>query len=313
MLDILAITTPIYLIILLGFVATRVGMFEKAELRAFGKFVINLALPALLFQALAQRRGDAINGSYLLAYMAGSLLTIALVYTVSRRALGMNPVSSAIATLGTSCSNSGFIGFPILLLVLPDVAGVSLALGMIVENAVVIPLVLAIAESGRNKAGGRWQILSDTAARLVRNPMMIAMAAGLAVSLASLPMPAPLLRTVGLVAQASGALSLFVIGGALVGLPLRRMAVKVAPIGVAKLLLHPLCVLLAVMALPWVGLAPLDPHLRTAALLMAAMPMASVYPILSHAYGLEERSAAALMLTTVGSFFTLSGLLWLLR
>jgi malonate transporter len=87
----------------------------------------------------------------------------------------------------------------------------------------------------------------------------------------------------------------------------------VAPIGLAKLVLHPLCVLLAIFALPLVGLAPLEQDLGRAALLMAAMPMMSVYPILAHAYGYEERSAAALLVTTVASFFTLSGLLYLLK
>ncbi|GAB2875524.1 hypothetical protein GCM10027277_50960 [Pseudoduganella ginsengisoli] len=54
-----------------------------------------------------------------------------------------------------------------------------------------------------------------------------------------------------------------------------------------------------------------DPQLRRAAILMAAMPMMSIYPIVAQAYGLENRSAAALVLTTSASFVTLSVLLWL--
>jgi malonate transporter and related proteins len=37
----------------------------------------------------------------------------------------------------------------------------------------------------------------------------------------------------------------------------------------------------------------------------------SIYPIVAQAYGLENRSAAALVLTTSASFVTLSLLLWL--
>ena len=44
MLQILAITSPIYFIIALGFVATRFGLFVRADMRVFGKFVLNLAL-----------------------------------------------------------------------------------------------------------------------------------------------------------------------------------------------------------------------------------------------------------------------------
>ena len=48
MLSILSITGPIYLAVLIGYACTRLGLFAKADMRLFGKFVINLALPALL-------------------------------------------------------------------------------------------------------------------------------------------------------------------------------------------------------------------------------------------------------------------------
>jgi malonate transporter len=38
-----------------------------------------------------------------------------------------------------------------------------------------------------------------------------------------------------------------------------------------------------------------------------------IYPILAQAYGQEDFSAAALLVATVMSFFTLSALLWVLR
>ena len=91
------------------------------------------------------------------------------------------------------------------------------------------------------------------------------------------------------------------------------MARRAAPIAVGKLIVHPLALLLAVLALPVLGLPPLDPALRMAAVLMAAMPMMSIYPILAQAYGQEDFSATALLMTTVAAFFTLSGLLLLFK
>lgn len=93
MLQILAITGPIYIAIGIGFVATRSSLFAKLDLRVLGKFVIHIALPALLLMR-------------------------------------------------------------------------------------VIPLLLALAESGRSDAGHAWQVLRQTLARLVRNPMILALAAG---------------------------------------------------------------------------------------------------------------------------------------
>ena len=55
MLDILAITGPIYLCIALGWLATRAGLFARADMRVLGRFVLYIALPALLFDAVGKR------------------------------------------------------------------------------------------------------------------------------------------------------------------------------------------------------------------------------------------------------------------
>jgi predicted permease len=313
MLAILAITSPIFAIILLGFLLTRWGLFSKADMRVFGKFVINLALPALLFKALSQRQfSEIFNLGYLLAYASGSLLVIAIGYVWSRRITGLSPTTSTFYTMGMACSNSGFVGYPILLLVLAPIAGVALALNMMVENLLVIPLLLLMAERARTTSS-QWQILAQSFKRLASNPMIIGLVAGLVVSISGWPLPTPLSLTVNMLASASGALSLFVIGGALVGLPVAGLGQRVLPIVLGKLLLHPLMILLALAALPLLGIAEPAPQLKVAALLLAAMPMMGIYPTLAQSYGQEDFSAAALLVTTIASFFSLSGLLWALQ
>lgn len=315
MLDILAITSPIYIAIVIGFVSTRMGMLAKADMRVLGTFVVKLALPALVFKALAQRQlSEILNVSYLLAYAGASLAVVGLGYVWSRRLAHQSPANSAIYVMGMSCSNSSFIGYPILLMTLPPVAGVALALNVIVENVVMLALLLALAERGRGQGGPWYRLMGQSLTRLARNPIIIAVVAGLVVSLLGWKLPAPVERTVNLFATASSALSLFFIGGVLVGLPIRGPGRRALPIAFGKLIVHPLAVLVAVLALPvLVGLPALDPALRMAAVLMAAMPMLSIYPILAQAYGQEDFAATALLLTTVASFFTLSGTLWLLQ
>ena len=144
---------------------------------------------------------------------------------------------------------------------------------------------------------------------LVHGGLLAVIPPALFVSAMGWVLPGPLVRTVTLFAQVTTGLALFVIGGALVGLQLKGKRRLVAQIAFGKLLLHPLCVFLA-----FTFLVPIaDPQLRTAALLFAAMPMLGVYPILALKHGHEEVSAAALLATTVGSFFTLNVLLWGLK
>lgn len=313
MLDILSITSPIFIVIALGFVMTRFGVFAKDDMRVFGRFLINLALPALLFRAIYSRQiSDIFNVSYLLAYLMGTLLVIGLGYFWCRRVSVLNPVTSTFYVMGMACSNSGYVGYPILLLTLAPVAGASLALNMMVENLFVLPLLFFMAEHGRGGAG-QWRVVGRILARLAVNPMIIGLLAGLAVSLLGLQLPAPLVRTVDMLATSCSALALFVVGGLIVGLPMQGMGRKVVPIVVGKLIAHPLGVLLAMMTLPLLGVAEVEPSLRMAAILMAGMPMMGIYPTLAHSYGQEDFSAAALLVTTVASFFTLSAFLWVLR
>ena len=137
--DVLAVTGPIYIVVLLGWLATRGGLFARADMRVFGKYVINISLPALLFNALSQRPlGEIFNRSYLLAYLAGSLAVLAAGYLGGRRIGRFGPAESSVYAMGMMCPNSGFIGYPILLITMGPVAGVVLALNMVVENLVLI-------------------------------------------------------------------------------------------------------------------------------------------------------------------------------
>jgi malonate transporter len=314
MLDVLAITGPIYLAITVGYVATHAGLFAKADMQVLGKFVINFALPALIFRALSTRPiAEVFDLGFLLAYALGSLTLIGGALFWARRLRGMDQVAATFHAMGMSCPNSGFVGYPILLLTFAPVAGVALALCMVVENLLLIPLLLALAERGRGSAGPWHRVLGGLLARLVRNPLVIGIVAGAAMSLTTLRLPAAVARTIDLFAAASGAVSLFVIGGTLVGLALHGLGRRVAPIVVGKLLLHPMAVSGALALLLALGVPAPSAELRTAVVLMAAMPMMGIYPILGQAYGQQDIAAPAMLVTTITSFFTLSVLLWLLH
>ena len=169
------------------------------------------------------------------------------------------------------------------------------------------PLTLVMADSGHAGAGKWHRILMQSLIQLSRNPVILAIAWGLAVSLIGIPITGVLARTINMLAMSSAAVSLFVIGGTLTGLRTKGMRRDVTTIALGKLLLHPLAVGLMMWLVP-----PNDPTLRAAAVVFAAPPMLSIYPILAQKYGFEEMCAAALLLATVLSFLTISVALWLL-
>ncbi len=315
MYGVLSVTTPIYLLIAAGFAATRFGLFERADMRVFGKYTINLALPALLFNALSQRQiGEILNPVFIAAYLGGSLIVMVAGIVWARRVGGKGMSLSAVMGMGMSCPNSGFIGFPLVAQVFgASTGGVALALAMIVENFFLIPIALAIADSdaGEGAQGSRlarWgAALLQSLRGVVRNPMIHGLVLGFLFSLLGWRLPEPLSRAVGLLAASCSALALLVIGGSLVGQMARDLWRDISLVLVGKLLLHPLAVLLLVMLLP-----PMGRELQVAVVMLAAVPQMGIYPILAQKFGHDGMAASAQLASTVVSFFTLTGLLWVL-
>ncbi len=312
MLDVLSITAPVFIMIAIGYAVVRFGLFDAAAMRVLGGYVVVLALPALLFKAISQRPiAEIANPSYLAAYAAGSLLVLTGGYLYARRVQKADAAAAAFSAMGMVCSNTGFIGYPILLLTLPAIAGVGLALNMMVENILLIPLLLALAEAGQGGPMPLGQTVARTARSLARNPIVIGLVAGLAASLTGLKLPEPLMKPFDMLAASSAAVSLLVIGGTLAGFSVRGMNGEIAPTVAGKLVFHPLAVFAATAALPLVGLAPLSDEMRAAAVILAAVPMMGIYPILAQRFGRDRASAVAMLVATVLSFFTLSAVLWL--
>ena len=172
MLTILGITFPIFAMVVLGYVLVWRGMFKPADMKTFGTWALNIALPALIFHAVASRPvAEVFNLAYMGVYLAGALITIALGFLWFSAT--QDPSRRGVAIMGTTCPNSGFIGYPLMLVLLPDQAGLILAFNMLVENIVIIPLVLFIMELGKPKGHGHpARQLARVFAGLARRPLV---------------------------------------------------------------------------------------------------------------------------------------------
>lgn len=300
---VLSVIGPIFALIALGAALRSGGAFTASDLRALGRYVVLLALPALIFRAVGGRDLAAlIDPVYLAAYLAGSLATFGSFYVLARRA-GRAGAGPTFEAMGASCANTGFFGYPILLLAMPALADRALALNMIVENVVLIPLILLLAEVSRGRRTWGPAMLS-----VARNPIVLALAAGLLVTAANIPLPGPVVQTVDLVARSSAAVSLIVIGGALVDVPRAAWRARAAWVAAGKILVHPLAVAAAFAGLGLAG-AAVDPMMARAGILLAAMPVMGVYPILAAQYGEGQPAAVVMLATTVAGFFTIGALL----
>lgn len=308
MFAILGITTPIFLLIGLGYIARWSGIIQREQVQGVGVFVLYCALPALVIRALNQQPlGDIFKLNYLIAYGMGSIaiFSAGLLLCLKLQRQPLN--ASAMQALGMAASNSGFVGYPVAAMVIGSPAAVLLALNMIIETLIIIPMALILAEMGSHQGSSVWKTVKQTALNLIKNPVLVGLLTGICLAVSGVKIPAPLFKAIDMLAEAAGPAALFVIGGALFGLQVKGMASNVGQIVIGKLLIHPLLIFIAFYFVPGI-----DPLYMAGALLFAAAPMISIYPLFGQRYGLGGMSAAAMLVATISSFFTLSLFIWLM-
>ncbi len=214
---------------------------------------------------------------------------------------------------GMSGTNNGFVGFPIFLLILPGVAGLAVGMDMLVDNTVIIPVVLTMAEAAANRTPNVWHRVRQTVVRVATHPMVLAIILALVITALGVELPAVLDRSVTLIAQTSSGVALFAVGGMLVGLQVRGMITDVLVTVAGKLLVQPAVAIGLVVGLVALGLPALSPELRAAAILTCALPAMSILAPVGEDFGEGELGAATLMLSTVLSFLTITGWMIVLR
>lgn len=279
-------------------------LISREATRGMGVFVITIGLPALIVRGMANKPlAASMDVDFLLGYGLASLLLFAVGMWAWRRLRGANVTESSMAGLGMSSANTGFIGMSICAMVLgTEPAARAVAMSILVETMIMIPLAMAIADAGGKQ--GELNVarrLGDTLKRLLRSPLLIAICVGLFLSAFRIPLPDVALRVIDMLAMAAAPVALFSVGGNLHGLRPKGMLGAATTISLVKLIAHPLLTALVFLLFPG-----MEPDMRVAGILFAAAPMLSIYPILGMRHGLEDRCSTTLLLGTALSFITIS-------
>jgi predicted permease len=218
--------------------------------------------------------------------------------------------TSIYFSMGMVCSNSAFIGFPLIEGLIGSSAAIVLAVALLVENVLLLPLfitLLTLSDKNR-RSSGVVSLLSSSLLTLFKNPIIISIVLGIAYSFFQWELPSLLLKPVSMLAASSPAVALFVIGGSIAGMSFRGLFVDISFVMLGKLFLLPFTVMCLLMIFP-----PISRDLQVAVVVNAAMPMFSIYPLFGQQYQLDGFASAATVLTTVAAFFTLSALIAMVR
>ncbi len=323
MLRVLEITFPVFALVFCGYFGQRWRVLPERAVEGINAFVFYFALPAMLFRIVAtQPLSSFADWRFAAAYTLGGLAVLLL---TRRAALGgatqarhtpgehrraaMRRSQASIFGLNASHGNLGYLGIPLAIELGRDYVP-SMILALVCDIFVLITLSIALLELDRRADGARRhpaRIAATLASGLVRSPLVLSIAAGLAWSLGAPAMPETLDNFTRILGSAAGPCALFAIGASLGD---RRIVIDhaVSALLTFKLIVHP-----ALTAVLMLFVFSVEPAVAAVGVLAASLPAASNTFIIAQRYRVETRDiSSATLAGTFISLATVSFVIWAL-
>lgn len=303
MIDVLLALIPVFAIIALGAALRRLDFLSDDGWRAVERVTYFVLFPCFLFAAIAFANfGDEPVGRMALLLTAAMLVMAAVVYPF-KAILNLDGRAFTSVFQGAVRWNS-YVALGAIAAVLGQ-SGLALAA---IAVAIMVPLANALCVVVLMRhAGDDGANLVMLAKQLLRNPLILACVAGIAVQAVSLPIPKVAATTVDLLGKAALPLGLIAVGASLDLGDARARPTPVIAATLLKLLLMPLLVAAGAIALGLEGPA------KTAALICAAVPGASSSYILARQLGGDAPLMANITTAqTLAAMVMMPFMLWIL-
>jgi malonate transporter and related proteins len=301
MAEILGLVLPFFGVIFLGYGVARIRNLPLDALGWMNFFIIYVALPCLFFQLLSKTPIEKLTEwRFIAASMIATYAVFALVFLIAyfrgKRELSEPTIQGLAAAYG----NIGYMA--------PGIA-VPLALIFCFENLmhfIIAPLFMALSGNDRRAP---LVVARDVAAKIMLHPFIIATIIGVSAAALHWQPPQAVNSMVEILARAAAPCALFAMGVTLAMRPLNKVPVELGYIVPMKLIAHPL---MCFFMMQFMG--DFDPVWVTTAVLLASLPTATNVFVLAQQYGVwVERASATILVTTMISVFTVTGVLYILK
>jgi predicted permease len=304
----LLVVLPIFALILAGFVCRRIGVLGPASLVELNRFVVYLGLPALLFDIMANTTWEQLyQPGFIAAFGLGCAIVQVLVVLIRYR---RRPLADAsIDGLNGAYANTGYMGFPLGLLVFGPQSLTSVTIASIITVCLVFAGAIILIETGLQAERHPLRLIAKVATALAKNPLLVSPVLGAGLAATGWHMPPPVETFFKLLGGAASPCALVALGLFLAEKrPAGNNGTSLA-LTVVKLVVHPL--------VTWVlayKVFAMPPLLAASAVLLAALPTGTGPFMLAEFYRREaDVTARTVLFSTVISVVTLAALIYLIR
>jgi malonate transporter len=300
---------PFFGLILLGFGCGRLMKIPEAGLAWMNFFIVYIALPPLFFKLIGATPFEELaNWRFIAATTFCTYIAFFISFGVGIFVSGGHIREATIQGVFGSYSNVGYMGPGLTLAALGAGSSVPTALIFVFDSMLLFTLVPFLMALGGSEKIKLWATTRLVLTRIFTHPFNVATFAGVAAAYFKWQPPAAIDTMLVLLKNAAAPVALFALGVTVALRPLTR-APKEMPVHLfIKLILHPMLVFVVLSLM-----GGFDRIWIMTATLMAALPPAlNVYVMARQYETYVERASSGVLVGTLVSIVTVTGLLWLI-
>ena len=306
---VLELALPFFGLIGLGYICGRLFDFGEEGLAWVNVFIVYVALPSMFFVLISKTPvHELLNFRFVACTAGATIIAFTLAFLVGMKASGGNIPEATIQANAGGYANIGYMGPGLTLATLGAGAAVPVALIFAADTIFLfsaLPLLMAI---GRGEGRGLARTIWTAFVRIVTHPFNIATAIAVTAAAFAWQPPAAIGKMAAMMSGAAAPSALFALGVTVAQRPIKRVAPELPILLFIKLVAHPLIVYLLLS-----GVGGFDRVWTFTAVLMASLPPALNVFVMATQYRVYvERASSAILIGTLTSVITVTGLLWLI-
>ncbi|MBV2185378.1 MAG: AEC family transporter [Rhizobium sp.] len=305
---------PIFILILFGWTLVKTGILNADIGDGLGEFVFKVAVPVLLFRTISQADFHGASPFRLwVAYFSGVAITWTVGHLLATRLFGRDTRVGVLAGVSSAFANNIFIGLPLV----ERTVGSDGIVAVSILIAVHLPLMMVIGtvlmERAEHKVDGGEKrglvnVLRQVGTNLMRNPLVIGLAAGLVLHVSGLALPVVLASVVDQITAMAAPAALISLGMTLNKYGIHGNIGIATVISTLKLLLMPASVWLACRVLG------LSADWTAALVLTSSVPTGINAWLIANRFGVGHGLAASVIsLSTAVGVMSVTLWAWMLQ
>lgn len=292
------VTGPIFLLVLLGILLKKFQIIDEAFTKKASRMVFLVAMPTMLFMSMINTDINALlNGTYLGFALLATLATFVLFSLLAPLVVSVKR-DRGVFIQGAFRANLAIVGLAFCYNAYGDIG---LAKGSILMSLMTILYNILSVYTLTNSASDDKIKLTKVLMSIVRNPLIIALLAGMVFSLLEAPLPEIATTAGEYVARMTLPLALICIGGAMSLTELKGSSSVSIWAVFAKLILTPALIIYPAYL---IGFEPID--LGVLFLMVSAPTAAASYIMVQGVGGNARLAANIVVISTLASVISVS-------